>query len=67
MDYIKKCSERLVEQYSTRNPFELCEQTGIFVFYPELPETVKGMYYNVDGYRIIGINQTLNSDEKRIV
>ena len=67
MEYIKRMVESLVSENGTSDPFELCGNTGVFVFYPELPENVQGFFYNVKGYKIIGINSALDDEQRRVV
>ena len=67
MEYVKRIVDSLVSENGTNDPFELCDDTGVFVFYPELPENVQGFYYNVKGYKIIGINSALDDEQRRVV
>jgi len=67
MDYIKETVKEIVKKYGTNDPFELCSFMDVFVFYPELPPNVKGFYYCVGGYKIVGINGELDNESRRIV
>jgi Zn-dependent peptidase ImmA (M78 family) len=67
MEYIKRIVDSLVAENGTNNPFDICGNMDVFVFYPELPENVQGFYYNVKGYKIIGINSTLDDESRRII
>ena len=67
MEYIKRIVDSLVAENGTNNPFDICSNMDVFVFYPELPENVQGFYYNVKGNKIIGINSSLDDESKRII
>ena len=67
MEYDKRIVNSLVAENGTNNPFEICDALGVFVFYPELPENVQGFYYNVMGYKIIGINSSLDDEQRRVI
>ncbi|MBR5773520.1 MAG: ImmA/IrrE family metallo-endopeptidase [Clostridia bacterium] len=67
MEYIKRMVNTLVAEHGTSDPFEICSNMDVFVFYPDLPENVQGFYYNVKGYKIIGINSSLDDESRRII
>ena len=67
MEYIKRIVNSLVAENGTNNPFDICSNMDVFVFYPDLPENVQGFYYNIKGYKIIGINSSLDDENRRII
>ena len=67
MEYIKRMVNALVAENGTNNPFDICSNRDVFVFYPELPDNVQGFYYNIKGYKIIGINSSLDDEARRII
>ena len=67
MEYIKRMVNSLITENGTNNPFDICENMDVFVFYPDLPENVQGFYYNVKGCKIIGINSLLNDENRKII
>lgn len=67
MKYIKRMVNSLVAENGTNNPFDICSNTDVFVFYPDLPENVQGFYYSIKGRKIIGINSALDDESRRII
>ena len=57
---------RLIEEFDTRDPFELAEAVGAEVVFADLG-SLKGMYTYIKGNRFIVINNALDNETARIV
>lgn len=66
MDKIKQKAQSLKKKYSTSSPFEICEELGITLFYAELPESVKGLFFKLFKNYIIIVNEDLSYEECRV-
>ena len=61
MKNIKEIVRSLIRRYETRSPFEICDKLKInVVFSSELPNNVKGLYFNSPDYgKVILINSSV--------
>ena len=59
-------ARRLVEEYDTRDPYELAEAVGAEVVFADLG-ALKGMYTYIQNNRFIVINEQLDDETARIV
>ena len=60
----KKLADDLVRKHETRDPFRICEELGILVFYKPLG-TIGGVFQNKFRVKIIFINEILDEDVQR--
>lgn len=66
MNDIKQKAAYLKKKYNTSNPFEICEQMGIRIFYFDLPESVNGLFFKYFKNYIIIINSSLCYEDCRV-
>ncbi len=64
---IKGIAQKLVKQYKTNNPFDLCDYLNIAVIINDLGEEVRGMYQYYNRKKLIYINTSLDRSDKKIV
>jgi Zn-dependent peptidase ImmA (M78 family) len=57
-------ARRLMSQWKTADPFELCDCLGIRVLWVELPESVRGFYHTLRGHPLIYINVDASPEEQ---
>ena len=67
MEQIEQTVVGLLTEYKTRNPFELCNELGITVVFPEMATHIKGFYTNLNGIEIIYLNCNLPEWKQRVV
>lgn len=65
-EYIQHVANKLIKKYDTRDPFQLCEATGIQVIYADLGN-LKGMYKYLKRNRFAAINENLDSFTQALV
>lgn len=61
-----ECAQNLLEQYATRDPFELAESLGIFVRFKNLGN-LHGLYLFADDRAFILINENLCPEQQRMI
>lgn len=59
--------KRVIEQYQTRDPFDIARQMGIVVFYDPFNKSLRGYYATSDDLQAIHINQYLSPEHMRQV
>lgn len=67
MKRIKALAESLYKKYGTCDPFRLCEELGINLFFMKMPEATSGLYYRICQKQVILINQSLKEPRKKFV
>ncbi len=67
MDYITGRVRALVKRYGTRDPFQLCEESGIRVRYKDLGKDIKAYFFCQSRIRNIVINQRTVDSVRRIL
>ncbi|MBO8168169.1 MAG: ImmA/IrrE family metallo-endopeptidase [Thermoanaerobacteraceae bacterium] len=66
MSFIKTAVNNLVEQYGTRDPFELADHLGITII--RFPfKKIKGLAISLFGHKIIGLNSRLPEQFQRVI
>lgn len=66
MDKIKRRAENLKKRFSSSDPFRICEEMGISLFYTDLPSTVNGLFFKCLKNYIIIVNDSLSFEECRV-
>ncbi len=66
MSYIYKIVFELMEQYGTRDPYELADALGIMILYYDLGK-MRGCFTYIDGQPVILLNEKLSERAARIV
>ncbi len=66
MKEILRKANRLKRKYGTSCPFEICEEMGINIFYFDLPQCVKGLFFKYFKNYIIIVNEELSYEECRV-
>ncbi len=66
MEYIKSLVNNLIHKYKTRDPFYICEATGLNVLYKDLG-SLKGMYTVIKRNRYAILNSNLSPVERKTV
>ena len=66
MNYIEEIAVKLIKKYKTRDPFSICEASGINVFYKDLG-SLKGMYAVIKKNRYAIISPSLSPDERKLI
>lgn len=61
-DEIKKIVKKLVKKYKTRNPFEIADKLGIWIYVIDLGNT-KGHYIYAKRKKVIFVNNKLTDNE----
>lgn len=67
MSYIKAVVNKLVKQYSTRDPYELALNLKIKIITDKMPLSIRGFYSNVMKMEFIYLNSELDETQRRIV
>ncbi|MDQ5984184.1 MAG: hypothetical protein RUMPE_01223 [Eubacteriales bacterium SKADARSKE-1] len=69
MKNIRKIVSRIIMQYGTRSPFQICEKMGINILFVDLPDKVNGFFVNSaeNGYRSILISKSIPDFKKEEV
>ena len=62
MDRIEQAAHRLIFNFGTSSPFDLCEQLGIPVLHMELPEHINGFTFQKNGKNTIVLNFKQQND-----
>jgi len=58
----------LLEQYGSRNPFELCDFLDIKIFVHPLGKRINGFYQRTeDGIEVIHINSSIDDSKKKYI
>lgn len=63
MKNVHKKAQKLIQQYNTRDPWELAKYLGIVVV-PIPFKNLRGMFYNMEGQKFAFINSNLNDKQK---
>lgn len=66
MEYIHDTVNKLIEDYGTRDPFELCDALGIKVI-QTLIKPLQGAFYYIAGKPVVFIEESLRDDQKLLV
>lgn len=66
MENIKEFVREIVEEYGTRNPYQISEQMGIIIQEGNL-EKLSGCHLKVLGQKLIYVNNSLDYSTKNIV
>lgn len=66
MKSIKKMTDKLIEKYKTRDPFELAYHLNVVIFEEELGH-VNGFYQSCPKNKIIHLNKNLEPNKKKRV
>lgn len=66
MDKIKRRAESIKNKFSTSDPFTICEEMGISLFYSDLPQTVNGLFFKCLKNYVIILNDSLSFEECRV-
>lgn len=67
MSYIKAVVNKLVKQFSTRDPYELALNLNMKIITDKMPMSIRGFYSNVMDIGFIYLNCELDETERRIV
>lgn len=57
-------ARKLIRQWNTADPFELCDCLDIRVLMAELPQNVRGFYFTMHGRPLICINEDAPQEEQ---
>lgn len=57
-------AQKLIDEYGTSDPFELCDFLNIHIVYCDLPERIEGFFQNLLDEFIVYVNH--NIDEEKI-
>ena len=66
MSHVKHAVNELINKYNTRCPFELADHLGIEIFEYAFKK-VRGMVFNFDDRKIIGVKFDMPHHEKRAI
>lgn len=66
MDKIKQKARSLKKKYGTNDPFRICSELDVTVYYGDLPENVNGFFFKYFKNHIIVLNDTLSYEQRRI-
>lgn len=64
---IRALAQKLVSEYGTDDPEELCERQGACVLDYPLPDSVRGFFVRVKGILAVVVNDRLCREERRQV
>lgn len=67
MNHVEIEARRLIDQWGSNDPFELCDYLGIYVIDCDLPENISGFYHCMCGVKIIYLNLLLNTIRRKVV
>lgn len=67
MEKISVLVSKLIEDFNTTSPYEICEQMGILIMHYDLPDKVKGFYIKYNGVYVIILHEELEHDEELVV
>ena len=65
MNKIEALAERLYKKYGTADPFLLCDELKINTFRLKMPDCTNGLYYHLNGKKIILVNEGLSAEKAR--
>ena len=65
MRYIEEIAKKLIEKHKTRDPFSICEATGLNVSFKDLG-SLKGMYAVIKRNRYAVLNSSLSCAERKV-
>lgn len=61
--YPCEIAQNLIENFNSSDPFEICDNLGIYIIYCDLPKNIDGFFQNINNNFIIYINNSSNEDE----
>ena len=67
MDFICEKANALAKKFDTRNPFEICENMGIYIHYKDLGNALKAYYFYQSRIKNIIINSRSGMIVRRIL
>ena len=67
MTYITQCAEALIKRYDTRDPFELCRELDIRIWYKDLGNDIQAYFFYQSRIKNIVINQHTSSISQKIL
>ena len=67
MDYIIKVVDRLISKCGTRDPFEICRALDIEIYYKNLGDTAKALYFRDSRMRQICLNNRITETVLRVL
>jgi len=67
MHFIEKEAKKLIKEYKTNDPYEICSAMGIQCIRMDMPSDLNGFCYTYDGIKRIYINNSLPKFKQKLI